>query len=227
MRKVSLYRSRHHSRRRQHSEVCRLPRVRLCRFLSARGSHATQTADSVLHCCHSQPRLARALSRYAGARCAHTVAEAFCKRQRDERQSAEPAKPHHPGSDGRHGSCGLHGEQLRQLRDQRPGAINSTKRIATRRNSKSGSAASIRPADSGIYGPSIHAEWRLAGERLNAVEGIDRRVAIGKHIEHVRRAGCKPVLPHSIRRLEVREPLRRVLLVVRRIQREAAKGAVA
>src|SRR5258708_35742130 len=47
------------------------------------------------------------------------------------------------------------------------------------------------PAHAAVDRAAIHAERRLARERLDAVEGVHGRVAIGKHVEQVLRAGAQ------------------------------------
>ena len=65
---------------------------------------------------------------------------------------------------------------------------------------------------------AVHAERRLARKRLDAVERVDGRVAVRKHVEQILRARGQRVAGDPIRRLEIGQPLRRVLLIVGWIQ---------
>ena len=67
----------------------------------------------------------------------------------------------------------------------------------------------------------------MARKRLDAVKGVDRRVAVGKDVEEVLGTDRKPVGANPVRPLNVRQPFRGVLLVISRIEGEAAEGAIA
>src|SRR6185295_6525212 len=86
---------------------------------------------------------------------------------------------------------------------------------------------SERAADADVDGAAVHAERRLARERLDAVERIDGAVAVGEHVEQVLRAGGERVAGPVQRDLDVGQPPGAVLLVVGGVEREAAERAVA
>src|SRR5258708_8024884 len=84
------------------------------------------------------------------------------------------------------------------------------------------------PAHAAVDRAAVHAERRLARERLDAVEGVHGRVAIGKHAEHVLRADAQQeTRGQAVGRLEVGQPFRAEDLVVGGISGEAAELTVA
>src|SRR5262245_30882367 len=66
----------------------------------------------------------------------------------------------------------------------------------------------------------------MARERLNAIEGIDGRVAVRKDVEQILDADCQEVACGTERRFDVGQPLCAEFLVVRRAQREATELSV-
>ena len=67
-----------------------------------------------------------------------------------------------------------------------------------------------RPADAAVQRPAVHAERRLAWERLDPVEGIDGRIAVREDVEEVLDSRGQRVPSNAVGGFDVGQPLWRV-----------------